>query len=60
MEIRPQAMTISLWPSFQVCWEVLRVDVMNIFNDFHARGKLKGASMPLLLSLFPRSRGGEY
>jgi hypothetical protein len=23
---------------FQACWDVLRVDCMKIFRDFHARG----------------------
>jgi hypothetical protein len=23
---------------FQVCWEVFRVDVMNVFHEFHACG----------------------
>jgi hypothetical protein len=42
---------------FQVCWEVLRVYVMNVFHEFHACKKLKGASMPLLMPLFPRRHG---
>jgi hypothetical protein len=26
---------------FQACWDVLKGDIMNVFHDFHARGKFK-------------------
>jgi hypothetical protein len=26
---------------FQVCWKVLTEDIMNVFHDFHARGKFE-------------------
>ena len=41
---------------FQVCWDVLRVDIMKVFRDFHARGmfeKSLNASFILLIPKIP-------
>jgi hypothetical protein len=26
---------------FQACWDVLKEDIMNVFHDFHTRGKFE-------------------
>jgi len=37
---------------FQVCWEVLKVNIMNVFHDFHARGMFEKTSIPPSFLLF--------
>jgi hypothetical protein len=37
---------------FQTCWEVIKEDFINVFQEFHLRGKLKKALMQVL---FPAS-----
>jgi hypothetical protein len=39
---------------FQTCWEVLKEDIMNIFHEFHARGKFLNAT---LFPSFPKKVG---
>jgi hypothetical protein len=39
---------------FQVCWEVLKVDIMNVFHDFHARGMFEKSLIATFISLAPK------
>jgi hypothetical protein len=36
---------------FQACWDVLRVDIMKVFSDFHARGKFEKSLNASFISL---------
>jgi len=36
---------------FQACWYVLRVDIMKVFSDFHARGKFEKSLNASFISL---------
>ena len=40
---------------FQACWEVLRVDIMKVFNEFHARGKFELSLNTLFITLIPKT-----
>jgi hypothetical protein len=42
---------------FQVCWEVLKVNIMNVFHDFHARGMFGKTSIPPSFLLFRINQG---
>ena len=44
---------------FQACWEVLRVDIMKVFNEFHARGKFELSLNTSFITLIPKSPGAN-
>jgi hypothetical protein len=39
---------------FQSCWEVLKEDVMNVFHEFHARGKFERSFNTSFIALIPK------
>jgi hypothetical protein len=39
---------------FQTFWDVLRVDIMKVFSDFHARGKFEKSLNASFISLIPK------
>jgi hypothetical protein len=41
---------------FQVCWGVVKADILGVFHEFHAKS-LKKALMSLLLLSFQRNPG---
>jgi hypothetical protein len=41
----------------QACWDVLKEDIMNVFHDFHAKGKFKEVLMLRSLLLFRSNQG---
>jgi hypothetical protein len=40
---------------FQVCWDMIKADVMGVFHDFHARSKVWKVLMLLSLLLFQKN-----
>jgi hypothetical protein len=42
---------------FQACWEVLKIDIMAVFLDFHARGKFEKSLTSTFISLIPKVAG---
>ena len=42
---------------FQVCWDVLRVDIMKVFGDFHAGGMFEKSLNASFISLIPKIPG---
>jgi hypothetical protein len=44
---------------FQACWGVLKEDIMAVFADFHARGKLEKSLNSTLISLIPKVPGAS-
>jgi hypothetical protein len=42
---------------FQACWDVLKVCIMNVFHDFHARGLFENNSSATFITLFPKNLG---
>jgi hypothetical protein len=42
---------------FQVCWGVLKEDIMAVFADFHSRGKFKKSINSTFISLIPKVSG---
>lgn len=44
---------------FQACWEVLRVDIMKVFNEFHARGKFELSLNTSFITLIPKTPGAN-
>ena len=51
MVIRPQALTAF----FQTCWEVLKEDIMAVFQEFHGRGNFEKSINATFISLTPKS-----
>jgi hypothetical protein len=39
---------------FQVCWEVVKEDIMKIFREFHAKGKFEASLNSTFISLIPK------
>jgi hypothetical protein len=39
---------------FQKCWEVLKVDIMAVFKEFHRRGKFEKSFNATFVSLIPK------
>jgi len=39
---------------FQACWDVVRVDIMKVFDDFHARGLFEKSLNASFISLIPK------
>jgi hypothetical protein len=42
---------------FQACWEVLRMDIMKVLSDFHARGKFEKSLNASFITLIPKIPG---
>jgi undecaprenyl pyrophosphate synthase len=42
---------------FQACWEVLKVDRMNVFNDFHARSMFEKCLNATFIDLILKKSG---
>ncbi len=42
---------------FQACWDVLKEDIMNVFHDFHARGKFEISLNATFVALIPKKSG---
>jgi hypothetical protein len=42
---------------FQVCWEVVKEDIMRIFREFHAEGKFEASLNSTFISLIPKIPG---
>jgi hypothetical protein len=42
---------------FQACWDVLRMDIMKVFSDFHARGKFEKSLNASFITLIPKIPG---
>jgi hypothetical protein len=42
---------------FQHCWEVLKVDIMAVFQEFHERGKFEKSFNATFVSLIPKKAG---
>ena len=40
--------------SFQACWDVLKVDIMNVFHDFHARSLFEKTFYPTFITFIPK------
>jgi hypothetical protein len=36
---------------FQACWDVLKVDIMNVFHEFHVRGKFEKSLNAIFIAL---------
>lgn len=45
---------------YKVCWEVIRVDLMLVINDFFRRGFLDKGSDTTYISLIPKKEGAEH
>jgi hypothetical protein len=39
---------------FQVCWEVVKEDILKIFKEFHAKGKFEATLNSTFISLIPK------
>jgi hypothetical protein len=44
---------------FQVCWEVVKEDIMKIFREFHAEGKFEASLNSTFISLTPKITGAS-
>jgi hypothetical protein len=42
---------------FQACWDVLKVDIMKVFSDFHASGKFVRSLNASFIALIPKTQG---
>ncbi len=42
---------------FKACWDVLKEDIMNVFHDFHARGKFEISLNATFVALIPKKSG---
>jgi hypothetical protein len=42
---------------FQVCWDVRKEDIMNVFHDFYARGKFERNLNATFIALIPKKQG---
>jgi hypothetical protein len=42
---------------FQACWEVLKVDIMNVVHDFNARGMFEKNLNATFISLIQKKSG---
>jgi hypothetical protein len=43
---------------FQKCWDFLKTDIMDVFVEFHARGKFEKSLNATFVSLIPKKTGG--
>jgi hypothetical protein len=44
---------------FQACWDVLKEDIMAVFEDFHARGRFEKSLNYTFISLIPKVSGAS-
>jgi hypothetical protein len=44
---------------FQVCWEVVKEDIMKIFREFHSKGKFEVSLNSTFISLIPKIPGAS-
>jgi hypothetical protein len=44
---------------FQVCWEVVKGDIMAVFEEFHTRGKFVKSINSTFISLIPKIQGAK-
>jgi hypothetical protein len=44
---------------FQACWDVLKEDIMAVFEDFHARGRFEKSLNSTFISLIPKVTGAS-
>jgi hypothetical protein len=44
---------------FQVCWEVVKEDIMKIFGEFHVEGKFEASLNSTFISLIPKILGAS-
>ena len=44
---------------FQVCWEIVKEDIMKIFGEFHAEGKFEASLNSTFISLIPKIPGAS-
>jgi hypothetical protein len=51
---RPDGYTVGF---FQACWEVLKVDIMNVFHDFNAKGMFEKSLNATIIALMPKKFG---
>jgi hypothetical protein len=42
---------------FQVCWEVIKADIMGVFHDFHASSKFEKILNATFIALIPKKIG---
>jgi len=42
---------------FQVCWEVIKADIMGVFHDFHASSKFEKSLNATFIALIPKKIG---
>jgi hypothetical protein len=42
---------------FQACWDVLKIDIMNVFHEFHTEGKFERSLMATFIALIPKKTG---
>jgi hypothetical protein len=50
----PNGFTVAF---FQKCWDFLKTDIMNVFAEFHARGKFEKSLNATFVSLIPKKTG---
>ena len=55
--ISSQALTNTLMTFFKACREVLKEDIMNVFHDFHARGKFERSLNAAFIALMLKPQG---
>jgi hypothetical protein len=55
--LRPNRFTVGF---FQACWEVPKVDIMNVFHNFHAKGMFgKGLNASFIYLITKKSGAGQ-
>jgi hypothetical protein len=42
---------------FQACWDVIKVDIMGVFHDFHASSKFEKSLNATFIALIPKKSG---
>jgi hypothetical protein len=42
---------------FQVCWDVIKEDIMEVFHDFHASSKFEKSLNAIFITLIPKKSG---
>jgi len=42
---------------FQKCWDMLKIDIMDVFAEFHTRGKFEKSFNATFVSLIPKKTG---
>ena len=52
----PDGFTVAFW---QFSWDLVKMDIMDLFKDFHERGKFGKGLNSTFLALIPKRRGAE-